>query len=172
MYEAGEEYPSIPSRQWSARGLILLPRLMSKASCSDCLFRRIGTFSRLLERSRLARSRPPAVQFVHNPKGFQELCEVDAAVFVEVHTARQVVHGAVVGGDAKARQVRPQGPPGQVQPQHPLQDLGPLTDRHGAWGGTREACEKLRTPSCLHSWERMSSWYPWSISSLRVTSGP
>ena len=45
--------------------------------------------------------------------------------------AGQVLHAAVGG---QAGQVGPQGPPGEIQPQHRLQDLGPLADRHKAWG--------------------------------------
>ena len=41
------------------------------------------------------------VQSVHHPEGLQELCEVDAAVLVEVDAARQGVDGAVVKGDAQ-----------------------------------------------------------------------
>jgi len=39
------------------------------------------------------------VQFVHHSEGLQELCEVYAAVLVEVDTSGQVVDGSVVDID-------------------------------------------------------------------------
>lgn len=39
------------------------------------------------------------VQFVHHPEGLQELCEVYAAVLVEVDTAGQLIDGSVVNGN-------------------------------------------------------------------------